>query len=360
MDPRDKYNIHEKVLLEKNREDILIINNYMPEGVPTPPDPSQECVDFTKTAHINNPEEDKTITKKERHLKLIISVAIVVGCLFFFWIMATKDKAPRKKSVQLSDEQTEKMTQTESKTITSTDIENTITGSNPNQNMTTQGPEDKKDFKLGDKVSYKNKTGSNGLSKDRNYNTPLYIKADQSSLGVGNGIRAAKLPLPANSYVRAYLEREISAENYNIPVTAICYADMTYNGKVLIPSGSKLIGQTGRASGNRVGVSFSNVVFPNGNEYSVSGVALGDDNGGGIAGNVDYKMGKKSSSIFASSLLDAASSTLSISGNSFGTNFAGSMADNTSNTIDDSISYSDRNNKISVFVPMNTRFKVLF
>ena len=79
-----------------------------------------------------------------------------------------------------------------------------------------------------------------------------------------------------------------------------------------------------------------------------------------IIGTVPWKSDKKTSNLFASSLLDSTAQTLNLTGNSFGTIFAGNMADQTFDSLDNVIDDSMARSGMTIKVPANTRFKVIF
>lgn len=352
LDKRDKYNQSEENILSINGKK-LVINRYLPENVNFISPKEDDLIPLAGSPKWASKNKDKTITKKEKSWRLIIVGIAVLLMVGLIWMMMFKK--PHKKSISLIDPQAKQLTQTKSFTITEEQIESTITGRPRSSKYSRKSS--KKNVKVGDKVTYKDKEED---KKSHNYNTPLYIKAISSSYGSTSGIRAPKLPIPKNSYIRVYLEREVTSGNMSIPVTAIAYVDLTYNGKVLIPKDSKLIGKTNYSGGNRVGMAFNLVIFPNGKEYAIRGVALGEDNVAGIPGNVDYRLAKKGASIFASSLLNATSSTLSVTGDSFGSIFAGNMAGSSSDSLDNAIEYGSRSNGMKISVPMNLRFKISF
>lgn len=74
--------------------------------------------------------------------------------------------------------------------------------------------------------------------------------------------------LQAGSVIPATLLTAIDSDNMNSAIVAIVRQnvyDSVTGEKLLIPAGTKLIGETEGLSGRRVNISFSRIIFPNGN-----------------------------------------------------------------------------------------------
>lgn len=361
-DSRDNFNDFEKHVIDKSRKHI-VVNKYLPDGVEYTTPKEEDFYNISGSAKLNNDSSDNTITKKEKKIRMVIGVVVVIVVLGLLWILNSKQK--NSGSIKPTKPDVDIITQTTQKKFTNFDVEGTMAPNimtKPSQVNSQKSSQQK--VKIGDHVSYKtgdeNNNSLNPFDAKRNYNTPLFIKYNPNGFNTTRGIRAPLLPVPKSSYVRVYLEREIGSGNLDMPVTAMSYVDMTYNGRVLIPTGSKFIGKTNYSGGNRVIILFKYVVFPNGKEYSIKGMALGDDNVAGVPGQMNYKLAKKGSSVIASSLLNATASSLTMTGDSFGSLFAGNMAGNTADSVDDAIDYTGRNNAMAITIPMNQRFKIIF
>lgn len=301
-------------------------------------------------------EENKdTITKKEKIYRkswiIFIGIMVLVLTIFLFY----GDKRERH-TISINKDHIQEATKEATSHISTEDLEEIMLAGNSTE------PHKLKNYKVGDDVSYKN-TISNSVQKnnsDRKYNVPLLVVSDQGSQ-YSSLTSAPKLPIPKNAYLRAYLDRDVSSKNLEVPVTAVTYTDLIANGNLLIPKNSKLVGKAYQEKdSDRIGVYFNYVVMPNGKEYSIKGVALGEDNITGLPTEHDYKLASKGGSVLATSLLGAASTTASVAGDSFGTIFAGELAGNTSDSLGNAIDYKSQFNGISVMSPMNTKLKVLF
>lgn len=299
-------------------------------------------------------EKKDTITKKEKiYYKSWIFFVGALGIVFMVFLFHN-DK--REKHIAKIDTTHLKQATKEGDSDVTTEQLESMVASNGS------GVYKQKVYKVGDQVSYKNSIPNNSKKSksDRKYNVPLLVVSNQGSQ-YSSLTSAPKLSVPKNAYLRAYLDRDVSSKNIDVPVTAVTYTDLITNGNVLIPKNSKLVGKAYQERDSaRIGVYFNYVVLPNGKEYSVKGIALGEDNVTGLPTEHDYKLAGKGSSVLAASLLNAASTTASVAGNSFGTIFAGELAGNTSDSLGNAIEYKSQFNGISVMTPMNTKLKVLF
>ncbi|MDI6757871.1 MAG: TrbI/VirB10 family protein, partial [Endomicrobiia bacterium] len=101
----------------------------------------------------------------------------------------------------------------------------------------------------------------------------------------------------------AVLKTAIFSFNIETPVIALVEYDVIFGDKVVLPSGTKLIGATSIIKSiNRVNVVFNTIVLPNGDEFNFTGLALHTDGSAGIPGKVK----KEAMSIPARVLLEAA------------------------------------------------------
>jgi len=101
----------------------------------------------------------------------------------------------------------------------------------------------------------------------------------------------------------AVLKTAIFSFNIETPVIALVEYDVVFGDKVVLPSGTKLIGATSIIKSiNRVNVVFNTVVLPSGDEFNITGLALHTDGSAGIPGKVK----KEAVSIPARVLLEAA------------------------------------------------------
>lgn len=101
----------------------------------------------------------------------------------------------------------------------------------------------------------------------------------------------------------AVLKTAIFSFNIETPVIALIEYDVVFGDKVVLPSGTKLIGATSIIKSiNRVNVVFNTVVLPNGDEFPLTGLALHTDGSAGVPGKVK----KEAMSIPARVILEAA------------------------------------------------------
>jgi hypothetical protein len=304
-----------------------------------------------KKIKIIKKNDDQTITKKEKNISIIIIILMLLmtSVVMFFTF---KEKETRDRLVSDKIHKKGTVSSIKSFIITNDQLESTISDRMNSRKKRAA-------IKVGDVVSYKEAKKPKPIDGlYRNLKAPLYVDFDGFGGALNSKISSPKLPVLKNSYVRVYLETPLTSQSLNMPITAISY--IALSGPVKIPKGSKFIMKATGLSDNRVLLTVSNVIFPNGNEYSVRGVAVGEDNLSGVQGQVNYKLAKKGSKIMASSLLNAASTSMSVTGNSFGSIFAGEMAGQTSHAMDSALDYSTRNNGLDVYIPTNTRFKIVF
>lgn len=332
----------------------ILIDMYLPEDIVIDKTPNKLFERPLGTVKNKNP--DKTLSAREIKTKHIITVGFIVAVFAIFFFMM--QGGSRKKYNSYKSFKPNEVSEVKSIPINEAMILETYSADDPPVKSGIFGHHN---VKVGDKVSYNenenNLVDING--KNRNFNTPLVIVANQHQ-GSGGRSFGEKLQIPSNTYAYVYLERDVMTGNLSAPLSAVTYIDVKSNGKVVVPKGSRLIGRCRSIKGNRIEMTFDGVIFANGREYSLDGVALGDDNLTGVAGLVDRNITKKTGNLFASSLLDSVSQTMNITGNSFGTIFAGNMADKTSNSLDNAIDESAAASGMTIKIPANTRFKVIF
>lgn len=93
--------------------------------------------------------------------------------------------------------------------------------------------------------------------------------------------------LPSGSMVKASLLTAIFSFNSPSPVIARLDGPATFRDKQVLPADTKLLGTAGIVKiHDRVAVTFTKAVLPDGTEIEISGVALSPDGSGGIQGTV--------------------------------------------------------------------------
>lgn len=333
----------------------IVINTSLPEGVQFDSPP---CVVFKAPGKVNC-DADKTLTGYERKMKLTLGIGVVVGVILAYLFFMQTESRPERKAYQALKPKT--ITEVKTLPINEMTILETHSKDDPPGKPGIFGS---RHVKIGDKVSNQGPNSSQYVNTDgreRNFNTPLVIVADGGKMNaVGRSFSGEKLSIPPNTNAHVYLEQELATGNLTAPLSAVVYLDVKSGSKVLIPRDSRLIGQCQSVKGNRITIRFDRVILANGREYAVNGQALGDDNIVGVAGDVNHNITRKTGNMFASSLLDATSKTLNLTGSSFGTIFAGNMADQTSNSLGNALDDNLATSGATIHVGGNTRFKVLF
>lgn len=117
-----------------------------------------------------------------------------------------------------------------------------------------------------------------------------------------------KLGLPSGLKVPAMLTSRIFSFNVDVPVIAEMEKDFVYDGKVMIPKNSRFLGEAGVVKSlNRINVRFDLLIFPDGRELKIRGLALSEDGSSGIKGEVDKHTDRKVLKAIGESLLAGAS-----------------------------------------------------
>lgn len=128
--------------------------------------------------------------------------------------------------------------------------------------------------------SFAENSYKSGNTTQRQYNASQIVKN-----GVGNG---NNLPLGSTITVKL-VNTALSSEN--APVIAEVLDDVLWKNSVVIPIQSRIFGQSSYDDTNkRLNVRFSNVVFPEGQQYAFSGLAMMNDGSAGLSG--EYNSGR--------------------------------------------------------------------
>lgn len=107
--------------------------------------------------------------------------------------------------------------------------------------------------------------------------------------GVGNGDK-----IPMGFSIPAKLVNAILSSDSNSPVIAEILEDVIWKNSVMVPAGSRAIGQASlNDDTQRVQARFQTLVFPEGDQHSVSALALMGDGSSGVAGNYNSRMWEK-------------------------------------------------------------------
>jgi type F conjugative transfer system protein TrbI len=125
--------------------------------------------------------------------------------------------------------------------------------------------------------------------------TPLKLK-DQPPLAPGvtwkgvkeKAVKRGNYALPTGFTFEAVLEGAVFSYNLLTPAVAVLEDDVTYNGELVIPKKSRLVGVVGVVhSLDRINIDFRSCVFPDGEEIRIDGMALSMDGSAGVKGKVE-------------------------------------------------------------------------
>ncbi|MDR2192563.1 MAG: TrbI/VirB10 family protein [Endomicrobium sp.] len=177
------------------------------------------------------------------------------------------------------------------------------------------------------------------------------------ALGAENVYPTKIIPVKTNYFLHtgfsfeAVLKTAIFSFNTITPVIAETEYDVLFNGKIMIPRGTKLIGACSiEKSVDRVNISFNTMVFPNGQEIPMSAIALHVDGSGGIPGKVTKQKAKIPTQILLSAA--ATGSSLAV-GDGVGAEMIKGIANDTKSEVAQKQDYSievKKNVAIQVFI----------
>jgi len=110
--------------------------------------------------------------------------------------------------------------------------------------------------------------------------------------------------VPLGSMVKCLLIHNIVTNNFEAPVIAQVWEDFYFDGKLLLPFGTRIYGTAlaGRQR-DRVSVRFHDIVFQDGKTVSINAIALSKDGSGGLTGTVIDDSTKKTILAMAMNLL---------------------------------------------------------
>ncbi len=120
-------------------------------------------------------------------------------------------------------------------------------------------------------------------------------------------VQNVETTLPRGTLLLATLLNTIVSNNTNSPVVAKVTQDHVHLGQVLIPEGSKLIGEAQQDSNpKRVMVTFDTIVFPNKVQVAFTATALNPDGSSGLTGQFYSGKGQELFGALLSSLISGA------------------------------------------------------
>lgn len=126
----------------------------------------------------------------------------------------------------------------------------------------------------------------------RNYASDIaaFVYKDEKELIGSRQSKSSKsepLGIPSGTRIPALLSNRIFSFNVEAPVIALIDRDFKWKDKVVIPKGTKFLGEASVVKSiDRINVSFNTLIFPDGKEVKVRAMALSPDGAGGIKGKV--------------------------------------------------------------------------
>ena len=100
--------------------------------------------------------------------------------------------------------------------------------------------------------------------------------------------------VPLGSMVKCLLIHNIVTNNFNAPVIAQVWEDFYFDGKLLLPFGSRIYGTAFAGhQRDRVMVQFHTIVFQDGKTIKINAIGLSQDGSGGLTGTVIDNRTKK-------------------------------------------------------------------
>lgn len=133
-------------------------------------------------------------------------------------------------------------------------------------------------------------------------------------LAKSGGQRFGSLSVSLGEELSAILESTVIADDRSVPVIARLTRGVKKNGEDVLPRNSRVFGTTQGMVENRVHVTFTKVVFPDGKEHPFSGIALDAEGVGGIPGKLKQKPGRRGLNIISKALIGASSAFSPIGG----------------------------------------------
>ena len=110
--------------------------------------------------------------------------------------------------------------------------------------------------------------------------------------------------VPLGSMVKCLLIHNIVTNNFEAPVIAQVWEDFYFDGKLLLPFGTRIYGTaTAGRQRDRVIVTFHDIVFQDGKDIKINAIGLSQDGSGGLTGTVIDDGTKKTILAMAMNLL---------------------------------------------------------
>ena len=113
-------------------------------------------------------------------------------------------------------------------------------------------------------------------------------QADPKAAAQSPRAEKLKLKIPSGTKIPAFLEDRVFSFNVEAPVLAVLAKDFRVREKVVIPQGSKFVGEANvLKSLDRINVRFHLLVMPDGRELRVNAMALSEDGAAGLKGKTE-------------------------------------------------------------------------
>ncbi|MEQ1664559.1 MAG: TrbI/VirB10 family protein [Bdellovibrionales bacterium] len=135
--------------------------------------------------------------------------------------------------------------------------------------------------------------------------------ADQGQVISRKDAARSEYVIPSGSRVMVVLDGNLNSELTQSPVVSILKNGFSFQGRTLLPAGSKILGRVGPGQdSDRISVNFDQVVFPNGHQMAITGVAMMPDGSPGVVGEFHSGRGYKIAGALGSSFLAGAAAAL--------------------------------------------------
>ncbi|QQR81252.1 MAG: hypothetical protein IPJ69_03700 [Deltaproteobacteria bacterium] len=110
----------------------------------------------------------------------------------------------------------------------------------------------------------------------------------------------SSLGIPLGAEIEATIEQTVNANSHGIPIIAKMTGDFIRDQKIVAPRGSRLFGETSGMVDSQLGIHFSKIVFPNGEDHPFSGMTT-------VEGHLNRKGGNRGLSILSGAALGSTS-----------------------------------------------------
>lgn len=121
--------------------------------------------------------------------------------------------------------------------------------------------------------------------------------------------------MPTGFSFPARLDNAVYSYNVETPAVAVVERPISFLGRIVIPAGTRVIGTVAiQKSHDRVLVSFHTIVFPEGDEIKLSGMALSLDGSAGLKGKAENHKDSAVANTVLRSVVSGTQAALDITG----------------------------------------------